>query len=84
MFPPTHITQKFLYCTKVSKYTHCHDACRPTYLPHHKSLDPCTYLRIEDAEAVPMDLHDGFPVPILFPGVNLIPHILQIKTDNTA
>lgn len=58
MFPPTHITQK---------NTHCHDAC--TYLPHHKSLDPCTYLRIEDAEAVPMDLHDGFPVPILFPGV---------------
>lgn len=55
-----------------------------TYLPHHKSLDPCTYLRIEDAEAVPMDLHDGFPVSILFPGVNLIPHILQIKTDNTA
>lgn len=55
-----------------------------TYLPHHKSLDPCTYLRIEDAEAVPMDLHDGFPVPILFPGVNLIPHILHIKTDNTA
>lgn len=31
-----------------------------------------------------MDLHDGFPVPILFPGVNLIPHILQLKTDNTA
>lgn len=31
-----------------------------------------------------MDLHDGFPVPILFPGVNLIPNILQIKTVNTA
>lgn len=83
MFPPTHNIKM-----PALRYpnTHRHDACIwcSTYLPPHKSLGPCTYLRIEDAEAVPMDLHDGFPVPILFPRVNLIPNILQIKTVNTA
>lgn len=85
MFPPTHITQKFLYCTKVSKYTlswrmylmfnlfTTPQIFRSVHLPSHWGCWGCPH-------GPPRWISRSHP----FPWSDLIPHILQIKTDNTA